>query len=256
MSAVEEEILRLLQESGAVTVDSVVQNVGISPATVRRHFHGLESRGLLRRTHGGARLVEPLLYDVFRHDSSFQEQIEHRAAEKRRIAQAAAQLIDEGDTICLTPGTTTTEIARAIRHRKGILVITNTVNVAMELSQQRNLTVFVTGGFLRGDWFSLTGATAAGSVRQFCPNKLFIGANAADAQQGLTCLNAEEAATNKVMVRQGRYRVAVVDSSKLGRVAPHRFCPSRYIDLLITDTEATDEAVSPFVKKGIEVRRV
>lgn len=256
MSSVEDRILRLLRDSGEIGVDVVAQSAGISGATVRRHFQRLEARGLLQRTHGGARLSEPLMYEPFRHDSSFREQIAHRAPEKRRIAQAAAELIAEGDTICLTPGTTTTEIARAIRHRKGILVITNTVNVAMELSQQRNLTVFVTGGYLRGDWFSLTGAPAASNARQFCPDKLFMGANAIHPEQGLTCINPEEAATNKVMVRQSRYHVAVVDSTKLGKIAPHRFCATRRIDLLITDSDAGDDVIAPFLAKGIEVKRV
>ncbi len=252
----EEQILRVLQQTGSVSVEELVRHLDISVATVRRDLHELESRGLLRRTHGGAALVEPLFYEPFKNDSSFQEQIERHADEKRPIAAAAAELIQDGETISLTAGTTTTEVIRSIRHRQGITVVTNTVNVAMELVQQKHLNVFVTGGFLRGNWFSLVGPTAMRAMRQFYVDTMFIGVNGIDACQGLTCLNPDEAEINRVMTRQARRRIAVADHSKLGVIATHRFCPARNLHMLITDTGASDEVIAPFQALGIEVRRV
>jgi DeoR family transcriptional regulator of aga operon len=248
--------LRELQQAGSVSVEDLVRQLEVSVATVRRDLQDLESRGLLRRTHGGATLVEPLFYEPFKNDSTFHEQFERHAEEKRRIAAAAAELIQDGDTISLTAGTTTTDVIRSIRHRKGITVVTNTVNVAMELVQQKHLSVFVTGGFLRGDWFSLVGPTAMRAMRQFYVDKMFIGVNGIDARQGLTCLNPDEAEINRVMTRQARQRIAVADHSKLGLIATYRFCPAKHLHLLITDTEASDEAVAPFERLGVEVRRV
>lgn len=251
-----EKILRHLQHEGSVEVEELCSLLDVSIATVRRDLQELENRGLLRRTHGGAIMVEPLLYEGFRHDSSFREQMEQHADEKRRIAIAAADLIEDGDTIALTPGTTTTEIVRSIRHRSGITVVTNTVNVAMELSQRTDLDVIVSGGSLRGKWFSLVGPLAVQALEQIYADKLFIGANGVDAVRGLTCHHADEAGANRVMVQHAKKRIAVADSSKLGVTATHRICGMDVIDLLITDTGASDEAVAPFQTAGIEVRCV
>lgn len=251
-----EKILRILQQSGNVSVEELCTLLKVSIATVRRDLQDLEDRGLLRRTHGGAITVEPLLYEAFRHDSSFRDQMDKHADEKRRIALAAADLIQDGDTISLTAGTTTTEVTRSIRHRSGITVVTNTVNVAMELSQRHDLEVLVTGGHLRGNWFSLVGPIARQVIEQITVDRMFIGVNGIHADKGLTCLNCDEAGTNRAMVEQAKQRIVVADHSKLGEVTRHRICGIDQVHLLITDSGASDEAIAPFLAKGLEVRRV
>jgi DeoR family transcriptional regulator, aga operon transcriptional repressor len=249
-------ILRELQRSGSVSLDSLCSMLNVSIATARRDLQDLEEQGLLRRTHGGAVSIEPLFYEAFRHDSSFQEQIERHAEEKRRIALAAADLVEDGDTIALTAGTTTTEVVRCIRNRKGVIVVTSTVNVAMEHSKRTDIEVFVTGGFLRGDWFSLVGGAANFAMSQIFVNKAFLGVNGIDAQHGLTSGNAGEAAMNRVIVNQAQKKIAVADRSKLSTIATYRFAGAEQLDLLITDTGASDELIAPFLARGIEVRRV
>ncbi len=251
-----EKILRHLQHSGSITVESLSSLLGVSIATVRRDLQDLENRGLLRRTHGGAMTLEPLLYEPFRQDSSFREQMQRHAEEKRRIAMAAADLVQDGDTISLTPGTTTTEVVRNIRHRSGITVVTNTVNVAMELSQRQDLEIIVTGGSLRPDWFSLVGPMAVQALEQVFADKMFVGASGVDAEKGLTCHHVDEAGVNRVMVQHAKTKIAVIDSSKLGVVATHRICAATDVSILLTDTGATDEAIAPFLAKGVDVRRV
>ena len=250
-TAIVEEVLR----EGEVSVDGLAAHLGVSLATVRRDLAALEGQGLVRRTHGGATAVSPVAYEAFRHDSSFQEQEGRHAEEKRRIGLAAAELVKDGETIGLTPGTTATQVARSLRHRKGITVVTNTVNVAMELCHREDLTVFVTGGYLRGGWFSLVGAPAASGVREVFLDKVFLGVNAFHAERGLTCLHPEEAAINRALVGQARERVVVADRSKLGRVARCLICPTSEVHVLVTDRDASDEEVRPFLEKGIEVRR-
>jgi DeoR family transcriptional regulator of aga operon len=250
-----ERILRLLRINGTVAVEELCHELQISVATVRRELQNLEHRGLLRRTHGGATTIEPLLYEAFQHDSSFRAQLEEHAEEKRRIAAAAADLIQDGDTIALTAGTTTTDVVRSIRHRTGITVVTNTVNVAMELSQRKDLVVIVTGGILRGNWFSLVGPLAAQAMEQIYIDKVFIGVNGIDCEHGLTCHNPDEAAINRSMVNHARQRIAVADHSKFGKTATYRICATDEIQILITDTRA-GAAVAPFRARGIEVQEV
>jgi DeoR family transcriptional regulator of aga operon len=249
-------ILKELRHAGSASVEALRDKLNVSLATVRRDLQDLEESGLLRRTHGGAIPIEPLFYEAFRHDRSFQDQVGSYADEKRRIALAASELIAPGDTIALTAGTTTTEVVRSLHALGGITVVTNTVNVAMELSNRKDVHVFVTGGHLRGDWFSLVGPAAVAGMSGVFVDLLFIGVNGIDAQRGLTCYNDDEVEINRCMVRQAKRKIAVADRSKLGVVAKWLICPADTVDMLITDSAATDKMIQPFLEIGVEVRRV
>ena len=249
-------ILTSLQKTGSVSVETLSNELQVSHVTVRRDLDTLESQGLLRRTHGGAVSIEPLFYEPFRNDRSFQAQVEKFADEKRRIGRAAATLIKKGDIIALTPGTTTTEVVRGLPLNHEITVVTSTVNVAMELSKRKDLDVYVTGGRLHGDWFSLVGPTAAQSLSRVMIHVLFIGADGIGAKSGVSCFDPEEAQLNSTMVKHARKKVVVVDHSKFGIVAGWRICSTDEIDVLVTDSGATDEMIAPFEEAEIEVIRV
>lgn len=249
-------ILTDLQQTGRVSVETLSEQLDVSVVTIRRDLDALEQKGLLRRTHGGAVSIEPLFYEPFRRDQSFLAQVERAAEEKRRIGRAAAALITPGETIALTPGTTTTEVIRGLPMNYNITVVTNTVNVAMELSKRKDVYVFVTGGHLHGEWFSLVGSAALKALENMLINTMFVGADGMDASWGASCFNADEAELNSTMLKLARRRVAVVDSGKLGVVANWRICKAAELNILITDTNATDEAIVPFQKLGIEVMRV
>ena len=249
-------ILTTLQQSGSVSVEALSKELDVSLVTIRRDLDALENQGLLRRTHGGAVSIEPFFYEPFRNDRSFQAQVERFADEKRRIGRAAAALIKEGEIIALTPGTTTTEVIRGIPMNHRITVVTSTVNVAMELSKRKDLEVFVTGGHLRGEWFSLVGPTAAQSLSHLLISTLFVGADGIDAKHGVSCFIPDEAQLNSTMVKHARRKIAVVDRSKFGVVAGWRICPTSDIDVVITDSGAPDEVIEPFEKAQIQVIRV
>jgi DeoR family transcriptional regulator of aga operon len=197
-----------------------------------------------------------LFYEPFRNDRSFQAQVERFADEKRRIGRAAAALINDGEIIALTPGTTATEVIRGLPLNHKITVVTSTVNVAMELSKRKDLDVFVTGGHLRGDWFSLVGPTAAQSLSHLLIRTVFLGADGIDPKWGLSCYNPDEAQLNSAMARHSQRKIAVVDHSKFGIIAGWRICPASDLDILVTDSGATDEMVEPFERAQIQVIRV
>jgi DeoR family transcriptional regulator of aga operon len=249
-------ILTALQKSGSVSVEGLSQELQVSDVTIRRDLDTLETRGLLRRTHGGAVSIEPFFYQPFRKDRSFQAQVEKFAEEKRRIGRAAAALINKGDIIALTPGTTTTEVIRGLPLNHDITVVTSTVNVAMALSKRKDLNIYVTGGRLHGDWFSLVGPTAAWSLSRVMIHVLFIGADGIDAKSGVSCYDPEEAQLNALMVKRARKKVALVDHSKFGILAGWSICSTDELDVLVTDSSATDGMVAPFEDADIEVLRV
>lgn len=252
-----DQILRELRQKGNVSLDELIAGLGASAASVRRDLAKLEEKGLVRRTHGGATLVEPLLYEPFRYDSLFKNREQHRTAEKRRIGLAAAELIQENETVGFTAGTTATHVARNLRNRHNIRVITNAINIAMELSNCSGLKTFVTGGFVQ--WagsFSLVGHAAITSLTDVYMDRVFVSVCGVDLSRGITVIEPEEALTFRTMIQQSKQTVVVADSSKIGIVTPALICPIANVHVLVTDTRATDKMVAPFLERGIEVKRV
>ena len=252
----QEAILHSLQVSGSVTIEALSTALDASLATVRRDLRDLEERALLRRVRGGAVPLGPLFYEPFRHDSSFQEKVGSFADEKRRIARAAARFVTEGNTVALSGGTTTTEVVRSLMVVQGITVITNTVNVAMELSTCKGIEVVVTGGTLRGNWFTLVGPLANIAAQMVFADIMFLGVDGIDAAQGLSCVHPQEAEFLRAMAGHSKRKVVVTDHSKIGTQAKWMLCPTKDIQTLITDTGATDAQIAPFQELGIEVLRV
>jgi DeoR family transcriptional regulator of aga operon len=252
-----DQILRELRQEGSLSLDGLIKRLGASAASVRRDLVKLESKGLVRRTHGGVMLVEPLLYEPFRYDSLFQKREQHRTPEKRRIGLAAAELIQENEAVGFTAGTTTTHVSRHLRNRHNIRVITNAINIAMELSNCAGLKTFVTGGFVQ--WagsFSLVGHAAVSSLSDVYMDRVFVSVCGIDVVRGITVIEPEEGLTFRAMVQQSKQTIVVADSSKIGVVNPALICPISSIHMVITDTRASDKAIEPFLQRGIEVKRV
>ena len=249
-----DRIMKALLRAGDISVQELVDQVGTSAPSIRRDLARLEKRGLILRTHGGATLMEPLLYEPFRHDTSFQTR-EHRSADaKRRIGLAAAQLIGERETIGLTAGTTMTQIGRSLKHRKGITVITNAINIGMELCNQPAIKTMLTGGTLAWAWtFALAGQPALNFLRDIYLEKAFIGVTGFDLERGLTTLESEEAAVSQAMIRNARRVIAAVDSKKIGIVSPALICPVASIHMLVTDDGLPQTVHDELIARGIEV---
>ncbi len=251
--------MRLLLRNGKASVDDLTANLGTSPASIRRDLIRLEKQGLVHRTHGGAMLAgagQPV-YEPFRFDASFHVREDRFAAEKQRIARAAAAQVQENETIGLGAGTTTTLLARQLLHRKSLHIVTNAVNIGMELSSSARLQTTLTGGNLR--WagaFSLVGPTAIESLSTVIMDRLFLGATGVDPERGATIIQADEAAVFRAMARQARQVILVADSSKIGQVSPAVVCPPQEIDLLITDDGVSEETVKAFTTAGVRVLTV
>lgn len=248
------QILHAVLRHGTTSVDDLVNLTGASPASVRRDLTRLEERGLVRRTHGGAKLAGQAQYQPFRFDSSFQERESRFSEEKRRIGIAAAELIEEHETIGITAGTTTSQVARCIRHRTGIHVVTNAVNIGMELSSQPGLNVTLVGGTLR--WagaFSLTGPMALEAISGIFMDKVFIGATGIDPMRGATAIEADESSVFRAFARQAKQVIMVVDSSKVGMVSPSLICPRNQINKVITDQGIDPAMLRAFREAGVDV---
>lgn len=247
------EIVRLLLEHGKTSVEQLTEIFSTSPASIRRDLVRLEERGLVNRTHGGAMLVGQI-YEPFRFDASFSEREERFPREKQRIARAAAELVHANETVGFTAGTTTTQVARALRLREGLHVTTNAVNIGMELSSSNGVEVTLTGGCLR--WpgaFSLIGPAALESLHLTVMDKVFVGVCGIDALHGATTIQTEEAAVFRAMCRRAKQVIVVADSSKVGMTSPAVICAATDIDVLVTDDGISDEDVNAFQRCDVAV---
>lgn len=242
---------RLLDEvlrTGSAMVSTLSDSLRVSETTIRRDLEALEREGLLRRTHGGAIPVE-----AGAAEPSMQERAALHIAEKRRIGAAAAALIESGDTIAMTGGTTTTQVALNIRQQANLTVVTNAVNVVMELARRPNITVVSTGGRLRSNTLELVGPLTEQTLQDIFVDKAFIGVNGLTVAEGLTTYDETEAVISRIMIRAARRVIVVADHSKLNHVAFARMGDISQVHTLITDSAADPETLAELRRTGTEV---
>jgi DeoR family transcriptional regulator of aga operon len=247
-------IMRLMLQAENVSVEALAQQIGTSATNIRRDLARLQRCGLVLRTHGGAKLPAPLLYRPFQYDNSIRRQQMQFAEQKRRIGFAASELICEGETVGLTAGTTTTQIGRALRHRRSISVITNALNVAMELSHQSEIKTTLTGGVLvAGCQFALVAESAVCFLREVYLDKVFIGVTGFDVDCGATTFDSEEAVISRAMIRQSSQVIVVADSSKVNHRSGVFLCSCSAVDVLVTDSDISNDVCEAFRAKGVTV---
>jgi DeoR family transcriptional regulator of aga operon len=179
--------------------------------------------------------------------------LHHR--EKQRIAIAAAAMVKDGDCVILDSGTTTTAIARALRCRTKLTVITNAINIAAELADTE-FEIILTGGTLRRNSVSLVGPLAEETLKDMHADILFLGADGLDFQAGITTPNVLESRVGRAMVAAARIVVVACDSSKLGRRSLALISPLNRIHRLITDKNAASVDIATFRESGLEVHLV
>ena len=239
-------IIEVIDDNGAVGVENLAELLGVSTATIRRDLARLADQGVITRSHGGA----------MRADAGFEVPISYRrgaVAQKRRIAAAAASLIGEGAIVGITGGTTTIAVARALASVRKLTVVTNALNVGMELARHRNIRLVLTGGVCRTASFELSGPIAESTLSGYNLDVAFIGVDGIDADAGCTTHDDSEARANAALVKIARHTVIVADSSKIGRITFASICPIDLVDQLITDNEADPQAVSRLEATGLRV---
>lgn len=253
-----EYILQELQRHGRIDAEQLSQQLHVNASTIRRDLEKMERQHLLRRIHGGAVLADTLSYRAYADDLTFQKNMGKHSEEKTRIALAALRLIHPGDTIALSPGTTTTRLAQALRQSPvpNITVVTNAVNIAMELAGIADITVTLVGGLLLPDFFALVGPLAEHALSQMYVAKAFIGVTGLSLDYGLTGPNQLEALTHRLTIQRAQQTIVLADSTKIGYVALHSITPITTIHTLVTDQHAPDVSVDALKALSIDVVRV
>jgi DeoR family transcriptional regulator of aga operon len=224
------QILQMVRTAGRVRVNDLASRFSTSAVTIRNDLNELHQRGMVLRSHGGAVLPDTIL-----RESPVHERLSANSGEKRRIGALAATLINDGETIILDSGTTTLEIARQIKRKQGLHIITNGVNIAAELLDARNVQTFMIGGTVRGESASISGRFSEEMFDQFSADKLFLGGAGCDLEFGVSGANLEETMVNRAMIRIAREIILVADASKFSKRSMSRIAPFAEIDTVISD---------------------
>jgi DeoR family transcriptional regulator, fructose operon transcriptional repressor len=240
-----QQILAALQRDPAVRVTDLGRALRVSVASIRRDLADLERSGLLKRTHGGAvsnrlALAEP----------SLAEKKDRHQAEKEAIAAVAAALVQPGDTIFLDSGSTTRAIAMELRHRRGVTVVTNALNIGWDLASS-DLELVITGGQLRPGVLSQVGPVAEQAIAALHVDKLFLAANGIDLAAGVTTPNLAEAQTKRAMIASARQVILVADHSKFGQATFGSVCGLERLHAIITDAGLSSEVLAAYEQRGV-----
>jgi DeoR family transcriptional regulator, aga operon transcriptional repressor len=243
-------ILEELENKGQVAVKELSKMFNISEVTIRNDLSHLEKQNMLIRARGGAIKMKYYRMGV---DPSITDKQKEYLKEKQRIAKAALRFIEDGDTIVLDSGTTTTEIAKNLSQFKNLTIITNALNIAVILSEYEGINIFMPGGYLRKKSLSLVGVLADENFQKFYCDKLFMGVDGFDTDHGLSTPNSEEAHLNQIMVNVAKKVIVVTDSRKFLRRRFAYIGPINMVNVVITDSGVRDEDKTRLEKNGVEV---
>lgn len=242
-------ILRTLRSDGQIRAIDVANELGVTHETVRKDLLQLEARGLLHRVHGGALPIETLSYEPEVAARTTQ------AAEKRRIATAAADLVPAQGAILIDAGSTTAALAENFPQNARLTVITNTLPIALILMGYPNLSVHTVGGRVRATTMAEVDHWALRALSETRVDVAFLGTNAFSIEHGLSTPDDSEAAVKGAMVHAARRTVLLADHTKFGRGAVFKYAEMSSIDVLITDKGLPVKAVRAIEAVGVEVVR-
>jgi DeoR/GlpR family transcriptional regulator of sugar metabolism len=240
-------IIKILEKENRVLITDLCKTFNTTAVTIRKDLDLLEKEGVLKRTHGGAILHKPLF-----HGLALNEKEKLHSDEKERIAAEAVKYISEGDVIILDSGSTTSSLAKKMKHLKGVTVITNAINIAMELANT-DIEIILTGGSLQKNSSTLIGPLADSILNKISADKLFHGVDGVDYEIGLTTPNIAEANTSRVMTKRAGEDFLLVDSSKFGRRSLGVICQIKEISKIITTRKMDKTELKKLNDMGVEV---
>lgn len=247
----EKAIQDAVRVAGRQTVTELADAFNVTKATIRRDLARLEARGTIRRTHGGAVAVE-----LISSESPLTERLLEHHVEKSGIGRRAAELVSDARVVLLDAGTTTLSVARFLRDRRELTVITNDPGIAIELARDGLVEVILLGGTLRKSTMALGGPLAKLTLGQLRADAAVLGMTAISSKDGMFTVNPVEAEVKNEMIKHANQTVIVADGSKLGRLATSFVGPCSAMDHLVTDRTAPSDEVESLRAFGLPVHLV
>ncbi|MDR2680500.1 MAG: DeoR/GlpR family DNA-binding transcription regulator [Tannerella sp.] len=241
-------ILDTLQREGFVKVTDVASALNVTAATIRNDLKFLEEKKLLFRTHGSASVINPHTIDM-----NLTEKEKIKINEKRKIAQAAYELIKENDSIIIGAGSTVFALAEQIKPVDRLTVVTASLKVSIMLNELLNTQVIQLGGVIRKNSVSVIGDYTSSFFDDITCSKVFLGVDGIDPEFGISNSNIEEARLNKRMIDASLETVILADSSKFGKKGFGRICNLDRVDIIVTDSGITGSMAKIIESAGIKL---
>ncbi len=246
----QENIISLLARQGRLSVAEIVEQFDVSEATARRDLETLAEQGKLQRVHGGALSLKQAPPEM-----PILQREQEQASAKQRIGLAGAALVGDGETVFLGSGTTVLEVARNLRSRCGLTVITNSLPVMNILAGLPEITVISLGGMLRDSELSFIGHITEQALAEVRADKVIIGVHAISLQHGLTNDYLPETMTDRAILRAGSEVVVVADHTKVDAVAAAFLAPLTSIHAFVTDKETPADFLDALRQTGVSVHQ-
>ena len=235
-----ESIVQMLKTNTTASIGEIAETFHVSQMTIRRDLQKLVEAGQVLRIPGGARI------ERWRGaERTFFERLEKMSHAKQSIGRAAAALVRDGESVVLDSGTTTLFVARELRARRNITVFTFSLAVLEELTSAEDIRVELTGGVYRSSSHDLIGHAVAKSLTSIYADTVIFGAAAISFTRGVMVHDPD---TQYELLRAGKRRVLVVDSSKIETEATYRLCGLEECDLILTDREVSAESLAKLCK--------
>ena len=242
------QILSLLSRQGRLSVAEIVEQFSISEATARRDLESLASEGKVQRVHGGAIAVEQAPPEL-----PILERENEEADEKTRIGRVAAELIADNESVFLGSGTTVLDVAKNLRDRKNLTVITNSLPVLNTLAGLKEITVISLGGQLRDSELSFIGHITEQALAEIRVDKVVMGTRGISLEHGLTNDYLQETLTDRAILRIGREVIIVADHTKVNRVSTVLLAPLDAVHTFVTNEQADEKFIQSLKKQNIKV---
>jgi DeoR/GlpR family transcriptional regulator of sugar metabolism len=246
------DIIQLLANEVTVKTDDLVHRFGVSIETIRRDIRELKKRNLISTFYGGIGLRSE--NQQITEDFSWQTRLNRRSEEKKRIVRRALDFIPDQATIALDIGTTIFELAHILGGKQELIIITNSIKIAGELSQNTHHDIYTTGGRLYKDQMITTGSFARSFLDNFISIDLFVcSADGISFETGITEFSEGVVDVKKKFVALAQRIIVLVDHSKFGKRALFQSCASNNIDTIITDKKCPPDSIEKFSKIGVQV---
>jgi DeoR family transcriptional regulator of aga operon len=236
----------ILAREGTVRVNELSRLFRVTEVTIRTDLDTMAREGLLIRDRGGA-----MAHTSTSLSTAFEKRALQNLDQKRLIGRAAANLVEKGETIILDAGSTVMEMARCLPSNRPCTIVTTALNIAAQVGALPEVNVLIAGGALSRETISTVGALAERDLASLIVDKLFLSAQAFDAEAGLTDVSLDVARVKAAMIRSARRVILLADSSKWGRSAFAKIAPLKEIDLLISDSGLPEKARK--VMRGFDV---
>lgn len=241
------QILEKLQKDKKVYVGNLSQHYKVSEETIRRDLEKLEKEGLVTKSYGGA-----VLKDTNTIDLPFNVRKNRNVDAKIKIAKLLAETIEDGDSIMLDSSTTAVFVAKYMKDKKNITVITNSIEIIIELSDVTDWRIISTGGTLKESSLDLIGPNSIKTIQSYHVDKAVISCKGLDLERGLTDSNELQAEVKKTMYSSSKKKILAIDSTKFNCISFTTICGTNEISAIYTEKKPEERWFQYFKKQGIE----